>query len=113
MPDWDSTDAAVIAVMGETVSYLSNGGSSVDFIALFQAPDTEPDTQEINFESTGPMVTCLKSDVPSPSHQDTFRIRETPYQVKRIEKDESALVVLHLLSDFRGLFALEFSEDFD
>lgn len=97
MPDWDATDAAVIAATGETVTYLPDGGSSVDFTALFQAPDTEPDTQEINFESTGPMVTCLNTDVLSPSHLDTFTIRGQLYTVKRIEVDESAIVVLHLL----------------
>ena len=97
MPDWDTTDAAVITSMGETVTYLPDGGSSVDFIALFQAPDVEPDTQDINFESQGPMVTCLTTDVPSPSHADTFTIRTQLYTVKRIEQDESALVVLHLL----------------
>lgn len=97
MPDWDSTDAAVIVAMGETVTYLPDGGSSVDFVAFFQAPDVEPDTQEINFESMGPMVTCLNTDVPSPSHADTFTIRGQLYTVKQIEQDESALVVMHLL----------------
>lgn len=97
MPDWDTTDAAVIAAMGETVTYTPDGGSSVDFLAFFQDPDTEPDTQEINFESTGPVVTCLNTDVPSPSHLDTFTIRTQLYTVKRIETDESALVFLHLL----------------
>lgn len=96
MPDWDATDAAVIAVMGETVSYLPDGGSSVDFLALFQAPDVEPDTQDINFESMGPMVTCLDTDTPSPSHLDTFTIRTVLYTVKQIEKDESALVIFQL-----------------
>ncbi len=97
MPDWDATDAAVIAAMGETVSYLPNGGSSVDFVALFQTPDVEPDTQDINFESVGPMVTCLDTDTPSPDHLDTFTIRSQLYTVKRIEQDESALVIFQLL----------------
>ena len=97
MPDWDATDAAVIAAMGETVTYTPNGGGPVVITALFQSPDTEPDTQEINIESTGPMVTCLNTDVPSPSHLDTFTIRGQLYTVKRIEVDESAIVVLHLL----------------
>ena len=97
MPDWDAVDSAVIAATGETVTYTPDGGSPGDFIALFQAPDVEPDTQDINFESMGPMVTCLNTDVPSPSHADTFTIRGQLYTVKRIEQDESALVVLHLL----------------
>ena len=113
MPDWDATDAAVIAAMGETVTYTANGGSPVAIKALFQSPDTDVDTMDLNIESVGPMVTFLKTDVPTPSHVDTFRIREVPYKVKKIEKDESALVICHLLSDFRGLFALEFSEAFD
>ncbi len=95
--NWDTTDAAVIAATGESVTYTPDGGSSVDFIALFQAPEREPETQEINIESFGPMVTCLNTDVPSPSHLDTFTIRGQLYTVKRIEIDESALVVLHLL----------------
>lgn len=97
MPDWDAMDAAVIAAIGETVTYLPNGGASVDFVALFQAPDVEVDTQEINFESMGPSVTCLNTDVPTPSHLDTFTIRGQLYTVKRIEQDESALLFLHLL----------------
>ncbi len=97
MPDWDATDAAVIAATGESVTYTPDGGGPVVFTALFQAPDTEPDTQDINFESTGPMVTCLNTDVPSPSHLDTFNIRGQLYTVKRVEVDESAIVVLHLL----------------
>lgn len=96
MPDWDATDAAVIVALGESVSYTPDGGSLVVFTALFQAPDVEPDTQEINFESMGPMVTCLNTDTPSPSHLDTFTIRTVLYTVKRIEVDESALVIFHL-----------------
>ena len=97
MPDWDAVDSAVIAVTGETVTYTPDGGSPGDITALFQAPDVEPDTQDINFESMGPMVTCLNTDVPSPSHNDTFTIRGQLYTVKRIEKDERALVICHLL----------------
>lgn len=95
--NWDATDAAVIAAMGESVTYTPDGGSPVVITALFQAPDTEPDTQEINIESIGPVVTCLNTDVPSPTHDDTFNIRGQLYTVKRIEIDESALVVCHLL----------------
>lgn len=97
MPDWDATDAAVIAVMGETVTYTPDGGGPVAITAFFQAPDTEVDTQDIAFESLGPMVTCLDTDVPSPSHADTFTIRGQLYTVKRIEIDESAMVICHLL----------------
>lgn len=95
--NWDTTDAAVIAALGESVTYTPDGGSSVAIVALFQAPETEPDTQDINIESVGPVVTCLNTDVPSPTHLDTFTIRGQLYTVKRIEIDESALVVLHLL----------------
>ena len=95
--DWDATDAAVIEVMGETVTYTPDGGSSVSITAFFQAPDVEPDTQDINFDSMGPMVTCLDTDTPSPSHLDTFTIRAQLYTVKRIEQDESALVIFELL----------------
>lgn len=97
MPDWDATDAAVIAVMGETVTYTPNGGGPVAITAFFQAPDVEVDTQDINFESMGPMVTCLNTDVPSPNHLDTFTIRGQLYTVKSIEQDERALVICHLL----------------
>lgn len=97
MPDWDATDAAVIAAMGETVSYTPDGGSPGDITALFQMPDVDPDTQDINFESVDPMITCLNTDAPSPSHLDTFTIRGKLYTVKRIEQDESALVIFQLL----------------
>ncbi len=97
MPDWDATDAAIIAAMGESVTYTPDGGGPVVFIALFQAPDVEPDTQDINFESSGPVVTCLNTDTPSPTHLDTFTIRGQLYTVKRIEQDESALVIFQLL----------------
>ena len=97
MPDWDATDAAVIAATGESVTYTPDGGGPVVFTALFQKPDADPDTQDINFESVDPMVTCLNTDTPSPSHLDTFTIRGQLYTVKRVEQDESALVIFQLL----------------
>ena len=97
MPDFDTIDAAVIAAMGEDVSYTPDGGGAVVVTGFFQSPDDEPDTQDIDFIATSPMVTLLNTDAPAPSKGDVFTIRGVAYSVKDFEVDESALVVFHLL----------------
>lgn len=97
MPDFDATDAAVINVMGENVSYTPFGMALVVVLAFFQAPDEEPDTQDLQFIATGPQVTLLESDAPAPNKGDLFTVRGQTYTVKDFETDESALVVFHLL----------------
>jgi len=97
MPDFDATDAAVINVMGEDVSYTPNGMALVVVTGFFQAPDEEPDTQDLQFIATGPQVTLLNTDAPAPNKGDLFTIRGVDYTVKDFETDESALVVFHLL----------------
>ena len=113
MPDFDTTDASVINFMGEDVSYSPNGGGAVVVKGFYQSPDDEPDTQDLNFIATGPQVTLLNTDAVNPAKTDAFTIRSVPYKVKDFETDESALVVFHLLEDFKGLFAPEFSQEFD
>lgn len=97
MTDFDATDAAVIAAMGEDVTYTPNGGGAVVVKGFFQAPDDEPDTQDINFIAAAPQVTLLNTDATAPHKGDVFTIRGVAYSVKDFEVDESALVVFHLL----------------
>ena len=97
MPDFDTTDAALIAFYGEDVTYTPNGGGAVVVKGFFQSPDDEPDTVEIEFIATSPMVTLLNTDATAPHKGDTFTIRGVSYSVKDFETDESALVVFHLL----------------
>lgn len=114
MLDFDATDAAVIGLFGEDVSYSPhNDGGAVVVKGFFQAPDEEPDTQELEFIATAPQVLLLKTDAPAPDKRDTFLIRNVPYKVKNFEVDEMALVVFRLLEDFKGLFSVEFSQEFD
>ena len=113
MPDFDTTDAAIIAVMGEDVTYTHNGGSPVVVKGFYQSPDDEPDTQDIEFIARAPQVTVLNTDAPVPTKKDTFLIRNVPYRVKDFEVDEAALVVFHLLENFQGLFSVQFSQEFD
>ena len=113
MTDFDATDAAVIAFMGEDVTFTPDGGGPVVIKGLFQAPDDDVDGGEIDMETIAPIVTVLNTDATAPSHGDKFTIRQVPYAVKRVEVDESALVVFHLLEDFSGLFAPTFSQEFD
>lgn len=97
MPDFDTTDAAVIDFMGEDVTYTPNAGAPVVVKGFYQAPDDEPDTQDLNFIATGPIVTLLNTDATAPHKGDLFTIRGVDYTVKDFETDESALVVFHLL----------------
>ncbi len=97
MPDFDATDAAVIAAMGEDVTYTPNGGGAVVVKGFYQSPDDEPDTQGIELIATAPQVTLLNTDAPAPHKGDVFTIRGIGYSVKNFEVDESALVVFHLL----------------
>lgn len=97
MTDFNATDAAVIAAMGEDVTYTPNGGGAVVVKGFFQSPDDEPDTQDIEFIATSPRVTLLNTDATAPHKGDVFTIRGQAYSVKDFETDESALVVFHLL----------------
>ena len=97
MPDFDTTDASVINFMGEDVTYTPNGGGAVVVKGFYQAPDDEPDTQDINFIASSPQVTLLNTDATAPHKGDLFTIRGIAYRVKDFEVDESALVVFHLL----------------
>lgn len=97
MPDFDATDAAVIAFYGEDVTYTPNGGGPVVVKGFYQSPDDEPDTVDLDFIATSPRVTLLNSDATAPHKGDTFTIRGQAYSVKDFEVDEAALVVFHLL----------------
>ena len=97
MPDFDATDAAVIATFGEDVTYTPSGGGAVVVKGFYQNPDDEPDTVDVDFIATAPRVTLLNSDAPAPTNGDTFLIRGVSYTVKDYEVDEAALVVFHLL----------------
>lgn len=96
-PNFDTTDAAVIAFMGEDVSYTPFGSALVVVNGFFQSPDDEPDTEDIDFIATSPQVTLTNVDAPSPNKGDLFTIRTVSYTVKDFETDEGALVVFHLL----------------
>ena len=97
MPNFDTTDAAIIDFYGEDVTYTPNAGAPVVVLGFYQAPDTEPDTQDLQFIATGPMVTVLNSVAPAPNKGDLFTIRGVDYTVKDFETDESSLVVFLLL----------------
>lgn len=96
MPDFSATDAAVIALLGEDVTYTPNGGSSVVVKGFFQKPDEEPDTQELEFLAQAPQIILLATDATAPHKGDTFTIRGQNYSVKDFEIDEENLVVFHL-----------------
>ena len=96
MPDFSATDAAVIGLYGEDVTYTPNGGSSVVVKGFFQDPDDEPDTQELDFVANSPQVILLATDASAPHKGDTFTIRGQNYSVKDFEQDEESLVVFHL-----------------
>lgn len=97
MPDFDAIDAIAIAGVGEDVSYTPFGLALVVIKGFFQAPDESPDGGDVSIEAVAPMVTVLNTDATAPEHRDLFTIRGMDYTVKRIEQDESALVVFHLL----------------
>lgn len=96
--DIAKVDAAVIAVVGEGFSYTPSGGSATPITALFQDPDETPETGDLNFTTSGPIAFALKTDVPTPTTQDTL-VRDATsqnYQVKDFELDEGGIVVLEL-----------------
>ena len=97
MPDFDTADASIIATFGEDVTYTPDGGAPVVVKGFFQAPDDEPDTFDVDIEGNAPQVRLTATDAPAPVHADTFTIRGVAYNVKRVEVDESAIVVFHLL----------------
>lgn len=96
MPDFSATDAAVIGLLGEDVTYTPNGGGAVVVKGFFQDPDDEPDTQELEFIANSPQVVLLKTDASAPHKGDTFTIRGINYSVKDFEVDEENLVLFHL-----------------
>lgn len=97
MPDFSATDLAVIAFMGETVTYTPNGGGSVSVKGFFQSPDDEPDTVDIDFIASQPQIALHSDDATAPHKGDTFVIRGQNYSVKDFEEDEENLIVFHLL----------------
>jgi hypothetical protein len=97
MPNYDTADANVIATFGEDVTYTPFGSGSAVVTGFFQAPDDEPDTQDLNFIAVSPQVTLTDTDAPSPNKGDLFTIRGVDYTVKDFEDDESSLIVFFLL----------------
>ena len=96
--DIASVDAAVIAVVGEDLTYTPSGGSATPITGLFQDPDVTPETGDLNFITSGPIAFVLKTDVPTPTNLDTL-VRDATsqnYRVKDFETDEGGLVVLEL-----------------
>jgi hypothetical protein len=91
-------DTAVITRMGEAMTYTPDGGPAVSLTGFFQEPDETPETGEIAFTTTGPMVSVLKTDVPTPTKLDTI-VRDSTgqnYNVKDFELDEGEIVILDL-----------------
>ena len=97
MPDFSATDAAVIGLYGEDVTYTPNAGAPVVVKGFFQSPDDEPDTADLDFIANFPQVILKASDATAPHEGDTFTIRGQNYSVKNFEQDEENLVVFHLL----------------
>lgn len=98
MLDFSVVDSAAVKAFGEDVTYTPSGGGPTVIKGFFQSPDTIPESgDDFGFEATGPIVTVKAADVPTPGHLDTFLIRGITYTVKRVEVDESSLVVCHLL----------------
>lgn len=91
-------DAAVIAVVGEALTYTPNGGSATPITGLFQEPDETPESGELRFTTSGPIAFVLKADVPNPTKLDTLvrDFNSQNYQVKDFEIDEGGLIVLEL-----------------
>lgn len=96
MPDFSATDASVIGLYGEDVTYTPNAGAPVVVKGFFQDPDDEPDTADLDFIANTPQVILLASDATAPHKGDTFTIRTVDYSVKDFEQDEESLVVFHL-----------------
>ena len=98
MATFDAVDSAVINVFGEDITYTPDGGAHIVVKGFFQSPDTIPESGvDISFESIGPQVYVKDTDVPTPGHSDTVVIRGITYTVKQVERDESSLIILHLL----------------
>ncbi len=97
MPDFSATDAAVIGLYGEDVTYTPNAGAPVVVKGFFQEPDDEPDSIDTDFVANFPQVILLDTDATAPHEGDLFTIRGTNYSVKDFEQDEESLVVFHLL----------------
>jgi hypothetical protein len=97
MPDFSATDAAIVNVLGEDVTYTPNGGGAVVVKGFFQSPDDEPDTADLDFIANEPQVILQSADATAPNKADLFTIRGQNYRVKDFEQDEENLVVFHLL----------------
>lgn len=97
MPDFDTADASILTTFGEDVTYTPNLGAPVVIKGLFQNPDEQPDTFDVEFQGSGPQVTTHSDDTPTPDQGDLFTIRGVNYTVKQFEIDESALRVFNLL----------------
>ena len=91
-----TVDATIINVFGQDVTYTPDGGSPIVIKAYFQSPDVSPESGELEILMQGPRVHCKTVDVPSPSQLDQFIVDGVTYQVSDIQKDEGALVQLHL-----------------
>ena len=93
-------DAAVLAVVGnedDVILYTPFGGSQSQLdSALFQDPDEQPQTGDLDFLLSGPVVTVLKTDAPSPTLSDLFTINGQDYQARNFEIDEGGMVFFEL-----------------
>lgn len=89
-------DAQLIKVFGETVTYTPSGGSAASILGFFQEPDELPPGGDIEIVTQGPMITVLKTDVPTPTQLDTILRSGQLYSVKDFEIDEAGLVGLQL-----------------
>lgn len=96
--DIGAVDAAVIAVVGEAMTYTPFGGSATPITALYQAPDVRPEAFTVELTTTGPIAFALRVDVPTPTKQDllTRDLDGSTFQVKDFELDEGGLTVLDL-----------------
>ncbi len=91
-------DASIIAAFGETILYTPDGGGQVSILGLYQSPDVDPVTGDLEFTTQGPMVTVLATDVTNPTKLDLVTVPSVGqnYQVKEFEIDEGGLVGLQL-----------------
>lgn len=89
-------DDAVFTAFAEDATYLPGGINPAPVQVIFQDPDLELDTGEIEMEANQPWVLVLKSEVPSPTHADQFIVRGVTYQVDRVERDEATMLICHL-----------------
>jgi len=94
--DTAAVDARILAVVGEDVTYLPSGGGSSTVTAFYQEPDVQIDSLELEMEASGPRISVLSDDAPNASQDDQWVVRGTTYDVTRVEREETSLLVIHL-----------------